>query len=452
MPTEKGVAQIGWEEWVALPELNLPAIKAKVDTGAKTSSIHAFMVEKIVEGGDVKVRFGIHPIPERPDIELYCKAHLVDERQVISSNGQTELRYVIRTMARFGKQKWPIELTLTDRETMAYRMLIGRSAMEERLIVVPEKSFLLGKLSPLAYQNVPLKKRKRSLDICIFSQNPDHYTTERLSSVAQSRGHKVEVINPTRCYVDINVKNPAVHYQNTILPRYDVLVPRISPAITFYGVAILRQFENLGIFSLNSSTAISYSRDRLLAHQMLNRGGIMMPTTAFAHYPGDIKGMIKLLGGAPLLIKLLDGNHGKGGVVLAPTNQAAQAVIHAFQGLNANFIAQEYIKEPDSKDIRCIVLGNKVIAAIEKGSSDKIRLTLQEKRLAIKATRILGLKFAGVNMLRTSEGPKILDVNASPALRHIERITKLDVVSLIIEYIEHHARPKLPKRIMGYHS
>ncbi|MGD9592970.1 MAG: ATP-dependent zinc protease, partial [Candidatus Berkiella sp.] len=136
--------EIGWEEWISLPELNLPAIRAKVDTGAKTSTLHAFMVEKIVENNETKVHFGIHPIPGRPEIEIFCKALLVDEREIISSNGTSELRYVIRTSAQFGNKKWPIEITLTDRETMAYRMLIGRSAMQNRLLVVPEKSFLLG--------------------------------------------------------------------------------------------------------------------------------------------------------------------------------------------------------------------------------------------------------------------------------------------------------------------
>jgi ribosomal protein S6--L-glutamate ligase len=457
--------EIGWEEWIALPELKLPAIRAKVDTGAKTSALHAFMVEKIVEDGDVKVRFGIHPIPERPEIEIYCKAHLVAEREIISSNGQAELRYVIRTMAQFGKRKWPIEITLTDRETMAYRMLIGRSAMEGNLIVTPGKSFLLGALSPSAYSHHVIKRHKKQLNICILSSAPASYSTTRLVSAAQSRDHKVEIINPLRCYVDISANKPTIHYQGKMLQRFDTIIPRIGPSITSYGLAVLRQFESLGTFCLNNSNAISHSRDRLLAHQLIGRAGIAMPVTAFAHYPGDIKDMINIVGGTPLVIKLLDGPQGKG-VVLAETNKAATAVIQAFKGLKANFIAQEYIRSHGSKDIRCIVLGNKVVAATEKSSpqdrelssqfpvdiSDPVIITSAEKKLAVKAVRILGLKFAAVNLLRTKDGPRIIDINSSPGLRSIEAVTGIDVASAVIEYLENHARPRLPKRIVGYHT
>lgn len=450
--------EIGWEEWIALPELKLPAIRAKVDTGAKTSALHAFMVEKIVEGGQTKVHFGIHPIPQRPEVEVYCKAPLVDEREIISSNGQSELRYVIQTVAQFGKKKWPIEITLTDRETMAYRMLIGRSAMKGKLLVVPEKSFTLGALSHSVYDDAP-KRHKKSLKICILSTAKHSYTKERLAGVAESRGHKVEVINTLRCYVDISSNKPTIHYQGKPLKRFDTIIPRISESITFYGVAILRQFETLGVFSLNSSAAISHSRDRLLAHQLLGRAGITMPTTAFAHYPGDTKDMIKIVGGTPLVIKLLDGQ-GQG-VVLAETHKAAEAVIQAFRGLRANFIAQEYVKESNSKDIRCIVVGNKVVASVQKtysehdlGSAEKLKVvktTLVEKKLAIKAARVLGLKFAAVNFLRTKEGPILIDVKASPGLRAIELVTGLDIATMVIEYLEGHARPRLPKRIIGYH-
>lgn len=454
---------IGWEEWIALPELNLPAIKAKVDTGAKTSALHAFMVKKIKVEGEVKVRFGIHPIPEQPEIEVYCTALLVDEREIISSNGQVELRYVIQTMAQFGKEKWPIEISLTDRETMAYRMLLGRSAMEGRLVVVPGRSFLLGKQSANVYNKMVSKRPKRKLHFCILSESAKYYSTKRLVSHAERQGHQVSVIDPTRCYVDISASQPTVHYQETPLPYFDVIIPRINPATTFYGVTILRQFESLGIFTLNSATAISHSRDRLLAHQLLNRSGVEMPATAFAHNPKDIKGMISLLGGAPLAIKLLESTSSKRMLVLAQTNKAAEAVIKTVRGLNANFIAQQYVKERNAKNIWCIVLGNKVIAAIQKSSFQDsngngeteremvpIVLSVTEKKMAVKAARILGLKFAGVNMLRTKEGPKILDVNSSPALRNIETVTDINIVELVIQYLESHARPRLPKRLIGY--
>lgn len=454
--------EIGWEEWITLPELNIPAIRAKADTGAKTSALHAFMVEKIIEDGETKVHFGIHPIPGRPEIEIFCKASLVDEREIISSNGTSELRYVIKTIAQFGKKKWPIEITLTDRETMTYRMLIGRSAMKNRLLVVPEKSFLLGTASPTVYDHISPKKRKKSLKICLLSSHRSTYTKERLVAVAQNRGHQIEVVNATRCYVDISSNKPTIHYQGKPLQRFDTIIPRFSAQVTYYGVAILRQFESIGTFCVNGSASISHSRDRLLTHQLLGRAGVAMPTTAFAHYPGDTKDMIKIVGGAPLVIKLLDGPQGKG-VVLAETNKAAEAVIQAFRGLKANFIAQEYIKEHFSKDIHCVVIGNKVVASIEKihrehdlsGALSKggrnISLTPTEKKLAIKSARILGLKLAKINLLRTKEGPRVIDVNATPSLSEIESISGVDIVTQIIEYIELHARPRLPKRTIGFH-
>jgi ribosomal protein S6--L-glutamate ligase len=454
--------QIGWEEWISLPELGLPVIKAKIDTGAKTSAIHAFMVEKVIEGNETKVRFGIHPIPNQPEIEIYCKAHLVDEREVTSSNGQTELRYVIRTMVQFGRKKWPIEMTLTDRETMAYRMLIGRTAMEGKLNVVPGKSCLLGVGDLSVYDSHIKRKKKKKLKICILSRARDSYTTDRLASVAESRGHSVEVINTTRCYVDISAK-PTLHYRGKILPRYDAVIPRIGPSITFYGVAILRQFESLGTFCVNGSSAIAHSRDRLFTHQLLGRAGVALPTTTFAHSPDDIKGMIRLVGGAPLVIKLLDAS-AKKSVILAPTNKAAEAVMEAFRGLEADFITQEYIKKGSGKDIRCFVLGNKVVAAYGREIFEKedfnvdlpkkskpIKLKLSEQKMAVRAVRTLGLKFALVNLFRTPEGPRIVDVNATPSLRGAEEILNIDIAELIIEYVEVHARPRLPKRVVGYH-
>lgn len=454
----KNLVEIGWEEWIALPDLNLPAIRAKVDTGARTSALHVFMVEKISEDGVTKVRFGIHPIPQKPEVEVFCTAHLVDEREIISSNGVSELRYVIRTMAQFGKKKWPIEITLTDRETMAYRMLIGRQAMEEKLLVVPGQSFLLGELSPKAYDHIAPKRQKKKLKILILSGARHSYSKERLIAAAMARGHEVEIINPTRCYVHISGNKPTIHYQGHKLERFDTVIPRIGASITFYGVAILRQFEALGTYCLNNSLGISHSRDRLFAHQLLGRAGIAMPATTFAHYPGDTKHMIKSLGGAPLVIKLLEGQEGKG-VVIAETNKAAEAVIQAFRGLKANFIAQEYIHDAKAKDIRCLVLGRKVIGAIEvlHDSDDigsehikEIELTAHERKLAAKSAKVLGLKFAGVNLVRSKQGTRVVDVNSSPSLRKLESATQIDLATQIIEYLEHHARPRLPKRTIGF--
>lgn len=318
-------------------------------------------------------------------------------------------------------------------------------------------------VSRSVYDALVKRKKKKKLKICILSRARNHYTTEQLVNVARSRGHQVEVINTTRCYVDISAK-PTLHYRRKILPRYDAVIPRIGPSITFYGVAILRQFESLGTFCVNGSSAIAHSRDRLFTHQLLGRAGVALPTTAFSHSPDDIKGMIKLVGGAPLVIKLLDGSARKS-VILAPTNKAAEAVMQAFRGLDADFITQEYIKKDAGKEIRCFVLGNKVVAAYGKETFDKedfyvdvrkkiqpISLTAAEQKMAIRAVRTLGLKFASVNLFRTKEGPLVVDVNATPSLREAEEILNINIAEMVIEYVETHARPRLPKRVVGgYH-
>lgn len=458
----KKLIEIGWEEWIALPELHLPAIKAKIDTGAKTSALHAFMVEKFTEKGVEKVKFGIHPIPERPEIEVFCVAHLVEEREVTSSNQQTELRYVIRTLAKFGKESWPIEITLTNREGMNYRMLLGRSAMDKKLVVAPTESCLLGELGPSLYSEEHHTEKEKQLKICILSREANSYSTERLASAAEGRGHQVDILDTTKLYVDIAANKQAIHYQGKVLEHYDVVIPRIGASITMFGLAILRQFETLGTYCLNSSNAITNSRDKLLAHQLLTRGKIAMPRTAFGRSPGNTKDLISIVNGAPLIIKLLQGSQGDS-VVLAETNKAAQAVIQVFRGLGENFIVQEFEKESAGRDVRAIVIGNKVVAAMERrslegdfrsnihqgGKAYPVKLSSQERKMAVKAAKILGLKVAGVDMLRTDEGPKILEVNSSPGLEGIENLTKKDIAGLIIAFIEDHARPSLVRRVVG---
>jgi len=458
----KKFIEIGWEEWISLPDLHVPAIKAKVDTGAKTSALHAFMVEKFKEDGVEKVKFGIHPIPERPEIEVFCVAQLVEEREVTNSSQQTELRYVIRTIAKFGDQSWPIEITLANREEMSYRMLLGRTAMKSKLMVIPEASFLLGELSPDSYAKEHITDDSKRLKICILSREPKSYSTERMVSAAVARGHDVDVINTTKCYVDIAAHKQAIHYQGKKLEHYDVVIPRIGASITNFGLAILRQFETLGSYCLNSSNGIHHSRDKLLAHQLLTRGKIAMPTTAFGRSPGNTKDLINIVNGAPLVIKLLQGSQGES-VVLAETNKAAQAVIQAFRVLDANFIVQEFEKESAGRDVRALVLGNKVIAAMERRAEDgdfrsnihqggkgyNVKLTPDEKKMAIKAAKILGLKFAGIDLLRTKEGPKILEVNSSPGLEGIEGLTNKDIAGMLIDFIEEHAKPRLVRRVIG---
>ncbi|MBO6825278.1 MAG: 30S ribosomal protein S6--L-glutamate ligase [Sneathiella sp.] len=441
---------VGWDEWVSLPELGLHAIKAKVDTGARTSSLHAINIEPYDKDGVTRVKFLVHPLPDQPEVEIKCDAQVIDKRDITSSNGESEERYIIRTPFSLSGQEWPIELSLTNREEMQYRMLIGRSTMSGRMLVDPDRSMLCGELSPAVYDQIEGENgNQRKLKIAILSREPENYSTSRLVDAAVSRGHSVDVINTTRAYMNITSKRPEIHYQGGILPQYDAVIPRVGASVTFYGMAIVRQFEMMGVYTLNTAEAIGCSRDKLFAHQLLARAGIGMPVTGFAHSPSDIRDMLKSVGKAPLVLKLLEGTQGRG-VVLAETQKAAESVIQAFRGLQANILVQEFIAESKGADIRCVVIGNKVVAAMKRqaeegefrsnlhrgGSASVAKITAQERAAAIKAAKSLGLRFAGVDLLRSNDGPKVLEVNSSPGLEGVENVTGVNIAGQVIEHIE----------------
>lgn len=450
---------MGWEEWLSLPELGLPAMKAKVDTGAKTSALHAFAIEPFGSEKRPMVRFAIHPDPDDPSLEIVCSAPVKDRRQVTSSNGESELRYVIETAVSMGERDWPVEVTLTDRGSMAYRMLLGRTALVGDVQVDPSSGFLQPELSYDAYRSFPRANwTKRVLRLAVLTREPQNYSNRRLIEAAESRGHSVEVIDTSRCYMKIQGVGAEVHYDGRKLPHFDAIIPRIGASITAYGTSVVRQFESTGTYSLSASSGISVSRDKLHAHQVLARHRIGMPDTAFARSPKDSKNLINLVGDAPVILKLLESAQGKG-VVLAETRKAAESVISAFRGLKADFLVQHFVKEAAGEDIRCIVLGGKVVAAMRRqgppgefrsnlhqgGSAQKVRITKQERETALKAARAMGLEFAGVDLLRSEGGPKVLEVNSSPGLEGIELTTGKDIASLVVEHIEKKVAPKLPR-------
>ncbi len=450
---------VGWEEWVALPDLGLPALKVKTDTGAKTSSLHAFNIQPFGTESKPKVRFGIHPIPDRPDVEVFCSAPVVDRREVTSSNGQTELRYVIKTPITVGDRTWDIEVTLANRESMAYRMLLGRTALEG-ITVIPAESFVQKDLSYDLYASPKKKKVKRPLRIAILTREPNNYSTQRLVKAAEANDHVVELIDTRRCYLNIQSHQPEVHYDGKPLPYYDAVIPRIGASLTFYGMAVVRQFQAMGTYCVNTADAIGSSRDKLAAHQILAKYRIPMPTTAFASSPKDTNSLIKLVGGAPTVLKLLESTQGKG-VVLAETSKAASAVISAFQNLDANFITQEFIKEAAGSDLRCFVVGKKLVASMMRtsgdddfrsnlhagGSAKKVRVTKEERQMALNAAKAMGLNVAGVDIIRSETGPKVLEVNSSPGLEGIEKTTSIDVAGAIIEHIERKVIANKPLRL-----
>jgi|TARA_R110000851_G_scaffold287782_2_gene441852 ribosomal protein S6--L-glutamate ligase len=287
------------------------------------------------------------------------------------------------------------------------------------------------------------------MKIAILSRNSKLYSTRRLVEAAEARGHEVDVLDVLRCYMNITSMKPEVHYKGENLTGYDAVIPRIGASVTFYGTAVLRQFEMMNVYPLNESVAISRSRDKLRALQLLSRRGIGLPVTGFAHRPDDVDDLIKMVGGAPLVIKLLEGTQGIG-VVLAETAGAAESVIEAFMGMKANILVQEFIKEAGGADIRCFVVGEKVVAAMKRqgkegefrsnlhrgGSANLIRITPAERATAVRAAKTMGLNVCGVDLLRSNHGPVVMEVNSSPGLEGIESATSKDIASLIIDFIE----------------
>ncbi len=450
-PQNDAPLDLGWEEWVSLPGLSLPAIKAKIDTGTRTSALHAVAIEPFGTEDKPQVRFIMHPDPSDMSIHVVCSAHVIDRRNVTRTNGESELRYVIMANIKIGNQSWPIEISLTNREAMEHRMLLGRSALSDNCQVMPSSNFLQPELSFGIYKKRQAKRSipRRPLRIGILTQEPYNYSNQRMIEAAEARGHTIECIETSRCYMDINAHKPDVHYDGQILPRYDAIIPRIGSSITFYGMAVVRQFESMGVYCLNTSAPIGRSRDKLRAHQILAAHGLDMPATAFAKSGQDTNGLLDLAGGAPVVVKLLESTQGKG-VVLAETRNTASALIDAFRGLNAHFLVQEFIKEANGSDLRCFVVQGKVVGAMVRtaqkgefrsnvhqgGDVKQARLTKAERRAAIKAAKIMQLNVAGVDILRSHAGPKILEVNSSPGLQGIEEATKKDIAGAIIECIE----------------
>ncbi len=294
------------------------------------------------------------------------------------------------------------------------------------------------------------------MKIAVLSRNRRIYSTQRLVEACQARGHEVRVLDHLHCFMDITSEKPSIHYRDEEFHTgdFDALIPRIGASVTFYGCAVVRQFEMMGVYSVNESVAITRSRDKLRSLQLLSRRGVGIPATAFANSPDDVEGLIREVGGPPLVIKLLEGTQGIG-VVLAETKTAAKSVIQGFMGMSANILVQEYIKEARGTDIRCFVVGNRVIAAMERtapegefrsnlhrgGTAKIVKLTPEERRTATKAAKIMGLNVCGVDLLRSERGPLIMEVNSSPGLGGIEAATGKDVAGLIVQFIQKQAKP-----------
>ena len=292
------------------------------------------------------------------------------------------------------------------------------------------------------------------MKIAVLARNPNLYSHKRLVEAAEERGHEIDIINTLRCYMNIASRRPAIYYNGEKLEGYDAVIPRIGASVTFYGTAVLRQFEMMGVYPLNESVGIGRSRDKLRSMQLLARDGIGLPVTTFAHDPKQTEEVLALAGGAPLVIKLLEGTQGLG-VVLADTDRSAKSVIEAFRATGTNILIQEFIKEAGGTDIRAIVIGGKVIAAMKRtgaegefrsnlhrgGSAEVIKLSPEERSTAIRAAKAMGLNACGVDMLRADHGAVVMEVNSSPGLEGVEKATGLDVAGKMIEFLEKNAKP-----------
>lgn len=298
---------------------------------------------------------------------------------------------------------------------------------------------------------------KNKLKICILSRGESLYSTQRLFIAGKNNGHEMEIIDPLGCHLNLSDRKPEMLYQGKKLDYFDAIIPRFGSSINFHGTAILRQFEAMGIYTLNKPQAISIARDKLSSLQMLSRAKVKIPKTAYAYDVDNITALIKSASGIPLVVKVVSGTHGRG-VILAPTANSAYSLIETFRNQNVDIIVQEFIQESKGSDLRCLVIGNSVVAAMKRtaqpgefrsnlhcgGTSEIIKLTQREEEIAIQATKIIGLNVAGVDIIRSRRGALVLEVNASPGLEGIETTTSIDIANLVIKFIEKNYRKTKP--------
>ncbi len=450
---------VGSEEWCALPGLGIPAIKARVDSGARTSSLHAFNIRAFRRGGARWVSFEVHPLQQNRRTIVRCEAEVIDRRVVKSSSGLGEKRYVVRTTLQHGDETWDIELTLSNRDSMGYRMLLGREAMNGRMLVDPSASFLGGTLDSQQILNLYSDQTREisGLRIGLLSTSPRLISNQRLLEAGEERGHRIRFYDIRQCYMKLDAEHPEIHYRGgRLLNDLDAIIPRLNPDMTYYGCALVRQFESLEVPALNSAAAIAQTRDKLHALQILLRHGLDIPTTGFADSPQDNDELIDMVNGAPMMVKLLEGLQGRG-TMLAETRNTGDSLINAFRSLDVQLLVQEFIREADGRDLRLLVVNGKVVASMERqrvpgrasGSQRRTsyraaRISKAERSLAVKAARALDLKVAGVDLIRAARGPLLLKVTPTPGLEKLEEVSGKDLAGTMISALEKRAGWRRP--------
>ena len=426
---------VGGEEWCALPDLEIPAIKARVDSGAKTSSLHAFNIRPFERGGDTWVRFEVHPLPNDRSTTVDCEARVIDQRLVKSSSGAGEKRYVVRTPLQYGDHRWDIELTLTNRDSMGYRMLLGREAMNGRILVDPAASLVGGSVSgtDIARLYKGQIQPATGLLIGVLGNYPTQSTQRSIQDAAEARGHDVRIYDIRHCALSSSSGRLLTYYRGELLSeRPDAIIPRIAADMGSYGCALLRQFENMGSHCLNRADAIRHTHDPLRVIQLLQHAGLPMPATILITNPADIEQITTLGIDTPLVIQLVNGARSK--QWLTQSYEAATTRLSALGARRGTLLVHRFIPQTKGRTLRLMVMGRRVVCAIERpyvfGTVTGLanidtevhttRISRQERQLAIKAARATGLTVAHVDILRAPEGPLLLMVHSTPTLHEMQ--------------------------------
>jgi ribosomal protein S6--L-glutamate ligase len=462
--------EVGRTELVSLVDYAVLSVPAKIDTGAYLSAIHATNIQE-VSADDGSKMLQLHLLGGHPGVENGKTLSFSTYKRVLVENsfGHKERRYAVELKVRLRGKTCTSTFTLSDRSTKAFPVLIGRKLLNGRFVVdttqaAIERSEARTNATNDRQSGEVSEKTKNPLKIAILSNGPGNYSTKRLKQEFESKGHVVKVVKYKDCYASIESSKPEVRYQGRVLSGYDVIVPRIASSMTRYGTAILRQFEMQGVYTTTSSIAIARSRDKLRSLQVLARSGVGIPKTVFTRNSRDIDGMLDEIGDLPVIIKLARGTHGNG-VVLAETKKAAKSVMQAFYVMDddgTNILLQEFIKESAGEDIRVFIVDGKVVASMKrKGLDDDFRsnlhqggqgeiLTLKanEKRIAQKAAKAMGLSICGVDIMRSKHGPLVLEVNSSPGFA-IEKVTGVNIGAKIVEYVEKNAKLSRKKDQVG---
>ncbi|MCL4161140.1 UNVERIFIED_CONTAM: hypothetical protein GTU68_019938, partial [Idotea baltica] len=344
---------IGWREWVKLSDLGVSRIKVKVDTGARSSALHAYDVKEFTKDGEAWVRFKIHPDQRSSKKIVRAEAKILDYRMVKNTGGKATKRPVILTHVTLLDMTWSVELTLANRDEMGFRMLLGREAIRRRLLVDPGGSYYGGKpkRKKKPKQSLVFEETNKTMKLGILSCSTKCYSTRRLVEAAKQRGHDVDVLNTTKLSIDLREREPGLYYDQKQIFDYDAVIPRIGTSITYFGTAVVRQFEQMDIYSVNSSAGITNSRDKLRSLQIFSRHNIGIPPTTYVKNKKDVLPAIERVGGAPVVIKLIEGTQGIG-VLLADTIKSAEGIIELLQSQKQNVLIQKFVAESKGKDIR----------------------------------------------------------------------------------------------------